>query len=41
MIDEANFHLKNMVNQQKFRHRTQEDPRELHAKLLHNPKVTV
>ena len=39
--DEAHFHLSGMVNKQKFRYWSQNNPRELHQRPLHSPKVTV
>ena len=41
MSDEAHFHLNGMVNQQNCHYWTLENPRQLHAKPLHNPKMTV
>ena len=41
MSDEAHFHLNGMGNQQNSPYWDLENPRELHAKPLHNPKVTV
>ena len=39
--DEAHFHLSGMVNKQNFRYWSQNNPRELHQRPLHSPKVTV
>ena len=39
--DEAHFHLSGMVNKQNFRYWLRNNPRELHQRPLHNPKVTV
>lgn len=39
--DEAHFHLSGCVNKQNFRYWAAENPRELHQKPLHSPKVTV
>jgi hypothetical protein len=36
-----NFHLSGTVNKQNFRYCVAENPRELHARPLHSPKVTV
>jgi len=41
MSDEAHFHLNGMVNQQNCRYWALENPRELHERPLHSPKVTV
>ena len=41
MCDEAHFHLNNTVNKQNFRYWASENPRELHQRPLHSPKVTV
>ena len=38
--DEAHFHLSGMVNKQNFRYWSQNNPRELHQRPLHSPKVT-
>ena len=39
--DEAHFHLNGTVNKQSFRYWVSENPRELHQRPLHSPKVTV
>ena len=39
--DEAHFHLSGMVNKQNFQYWSQNNPRELHQRPLHSPKVTV
>ncbi|KAI5721907.1 hypothetical protein M8J76_000717 [Diaphorina citri] len=39
--DEAHFHLNGFVNRQNFRYWGAENPRELHEKPLHSPRVTV
>ena len=39
--DEAHFHLSGMVNKQNFRYWSQNNPRELHQRPLHSPKVTI
>ena len=39
--DEAHFHLSGMVNKKNFRYWSQNNPRELHQRPLHSPKVTV
>ena len=39
--DEVHFHLNGTVNKQNFRYWASENPRELHQRPLHNPKVTV
>ena len=39
--DEAHFHLSGTVNKQNFRYWSQNNPRELHQRPLHSPKVTV
>ena len=39
--DEAPFHLSGMVNKQNFRYWSQNNPRQLHQRPLHSPKVTV
>lgn len=39
--DEAHFHLNSTVNKQNFRYWATENPRELHQRPLHSPKVTV
>jgi hypothetical protein len=36
-----NFHLSGTANKQNFRYWDAENPRELHARPLHSPKVTV
>lgn len=41
MSDEAHFHLNGMVNQQNCRYWANENPRQLHVRPLHVPKVTV
>lgn len=41
MSDEAHFHLNGFVNRQNYRYWAGENPRELHEKPLHSPKVTV
>ena len=41
MIDEAHFHLNGTVNKQNFRYWASENPRELHQRPLHSPKVTL
>ena len=41
MSDEAHFHLNGMVNTQNFRYWATENPREIHERPLHSPKVTV
>lgn len=39
--DEAHFHLSGTVNKQNFRYWAAENPRNLHQRPLHSPKVTV
>ena len=39
--DEAHFHSSGTVNKQNFRYWSQNNPRELHQRPLHSPKVTV
>lgn len=39
--DEAHFHLSGSVNKHNFRYWATENPRELHQRPLHSPKVTV
>lgn len=39
--DEAHFHLCGAVNKQNFRYWANENPREIHERPLHSPKVTV
>ena len=39
--DEAHFHLNGTVNKQNFRYWASENPRELHQRPLHSPKVIV
>ena len=39
--DEAHFHLNGFVNRQNFRYWAAENPKELHEKPLHCPRVTV
>ena len=39
--DQTHFHLNSTANQQNCRYWALENPRELHAEPLHNPKVTV
>ena len=39
--DEAHFHLSGTVNKQNFRYWSQNNPREVHQRPLHSPKVTV
>ena len=41
MSDEAHFHLNGTVNKQNFRYWASENPRELHQRPPHTPKVTV
>ena len=41
MSDESHFHLNGTVNKQNFQYWASENPRELHQRPLHNPKVTV
>jgi hypothetical protein len=41
MSDEAHFHLNGAVNNQNYRHWAAENPRQLHEKQLHSPKVTI
>ena len=41
MSDEAHFHVSGFVNKQNFRYWSQANPRALHEKPLHSPKVTV
>ena len=41
MSDEARFHLNGMVNQQNCRYWASENPKQLHGRRLHRPKVTV
>ena len=41
MSDEAHYHLNGYVNKQNFRYWATTNPRELHEKPLHSPKVTV
>ena len=38
---EAHFHVSGFVNKQNFRYWSQANPRELHEKPPHSPKVTV
>ena len=39
--DEAHFHLCGIVNKQNFRYWAVDNPRELHERPLHSPRVTV
>ena len=39
--DETHFHLSGMVNKQNFRNWSENNPRELHQRPLHSPKVTI
>ena len=39
--DEAHFHVSGSVNKQNFRYWAEDNPRELHQRPLHSPKVTV
>ena len=39
--DEAHFHLSGTVNKQYFRYWATNNPRQLHERPLHSPKVTV
>jgi hypothetical protein len=39
--DEAHFHLSGTVNKHNFRYWSNNNPRELHQRPLHNPKVTL
>ena len=39
--DEAHFHLSGTVNKQNFRYWAANNPRQLHKRPLHSPKVTV
>ena len=39
--DEAHFHLSGTVNKQNFRYWSEGNPRELHQRAAHDPKVTV
>lgn len=39
--DEAHFHLSGAVNKQNFRYSSDTNPRQLHERPLHSPKVTV
>jgi len=39
--DEAHFHLSGTVNKQNFRYWSERNPRELHQRAAHDPKVTV
>lgn len=39
--DEAHFHLSGCVNKQNFRYWAPENPRQLHERPLHSPRVTV
>ena len=39
--DEAHFHLSGTVNKQNFRYWSQNNPREVHQRPFHSPKVTV
>ena len=39
--DEAHFHLSGTVNKQNFRYWSQNNPREVHQRPLHSPKVAV
>jgi hypothetical protein len=41
MSDEAHFHLDGSVNKQNCRYWAAENPRQLHQRPLHSPKVTV
>jgi len=41
MSDEAHFHVSGFANKKNFRYWSQANPRALHEKLLHSPKVTV
>lgn len=41
MSDEAHFHLNGSVNKQNFRYWSSQNPRNIHEKPLHSPKVTV
>jgi len=39
--DEAHFHLSGAVNKQNFRYWAENNPRDLHQRPLHNPRVTI
>lgn len=39
--DETHFHLSGAVNKQNFRYWAENNPREVHERPLHSPKVTV
>jgi len=39
--DEAHFHLSGAVNKQNFRYWAENNPRQIHERPLHSPKVTV
>jgi len=39
--NEAHFHLSGTVNKQNFRYWAENDPRDLHQRPLHSPRVTV
>ena len=39
--DEAHFHLCGTVNKQNFRYWVVDNPRELHERPLHSPRVTL
>ena len=41
MSDEVDFHLNGTVNKQNFQSWATENPREIHQRPLHSPKVTV
>ena len=41
MSDEAHFYINGTVNKQNFQYWASENPRELHQRSLHSPKVTV
>jgi hypothetical protein len=41
IIDEAHFHLNGTVNKQNRRYWASDNPRALHQRPLHSPKVTV
>lgn len=41
MSDEAYFHLNGMVNQQNYHYWTNVNPRQMHERPLHSPKVKV
>jgi hypothetical protein len=41
MTDEAHFHISGCVNKQNFHYWAEENPQQLHQRLLHSARVTV